>query len=98
MNLSLLFRQTFFIQPINQHIVEGGEGGHTRVDQLGIKGYKDMDSKGGQAHAAQLGSEGHKEMAHKDGLATIDMSDGKATEAKGVDIDESNFTSTTTQL
>ncbi|MCO5578983.1 hypothetical protein L7F22_032834 [Adiantum nelumboides] len=97
MNSCLLFRQTFFIQPINQHIVEGGgEGGHTRADQLGIEGYKDMGSKGGQAHAAQLGTEGYKEMAHKDGLATIDMSDGKSAEAKGVDIDESNFTSTTT--
>ncbi|MCO5598206.1 hypothetical protein L7F22_052298 [Adiantum nelumboides] len=78
MNLCLLFGQTFFIQPINQHIVEGGEGRHTRADQLGIEGYKDMGNKDGQAHVAQLGTEGYKEMAHKDGLATIDMSDGKA--------------------
>ncbi|MCO5594316.1 hypothetical protein L7F22_048346 [Adiantum nelumboides] len=94
MNQCLLFRQRFFIQPINQHIMEGGEGGHTRADQLGTEGYKDMGNKGGQAHTAQLVTEGYKEMAHKGGLSTIDMSDGKAAEAKVVDIDESNFTST----
>ncbi|MCO5601010.1 hypothetical protein L7F22_055126 [Adiantum nelumboides] len=55
--------------------------------------YKDMGSKGGQACTKQLGTEGYKEMGRKGELATIDMLGGEAAKAKGVDINESKFTS-----
>lgn len=60
-------------------------GGHTRRDQLGTEGYKEMGKSGGQTRKEQLGTEGYKEMGRIGGLTTMDKSGPERAKEQGID-------------
>ncbi|KAH9533563.1 hypothetical protein CY35_18G059200 [Sphagnum magellanicum] len=71
-------------------VVEGGTGGKSLDAQ---KRLAEGRSKGGQTRAEQLGHEGYQEMGKKGGLSSSGQDSETAAAEKGVEIDESKFTS-----